>query len=149
MTTALQVARHLVQIACADEDPLTHLRLQKLLYYVQGWSLAIRNRPMFADRIEAWVHGPVVPAVWQKFTKHGRQVILPDQERAAVGLTPGEQDFVARVWDAYKDFSAFRLRAMTHNEPPWKKARRGLPSDHYSGEEITQQFLREYFSSLN
>src|SRR5688572_9971276 len=58
--SALDVARYLIQLAAAEDEPeeLSHLRLQKLLYYVQGWSLAQRGEAMFPDRIEAWAHGP-------------------------------------------------------------------------------------------
>lgn len=63
MASAYEVAQHLIRLAEFEEEPdyLTHLRLQKLLYYVQAWSMAMRSRPMFPERIEAWGHGPVVP----------------------------------------------------------------------------------------
>src|SRR5689334_12279943 len=64
--SAMDVAKFLIYLsACEDEpDYVSHLRLQKLLYYVQGWSLALRGKPMFVERIEAWAHGPVVKNVY-------------------------------------------------------------------------------------
>ena len=62
MAAAMDVVRYLVELAGPNEEgePMTHMRLQKLLYYVQGWHMAWYGRPLFAERIEAWQHGPVV-----------------------------------------------------------------------------------------
>lgn len=145
-TTALQAARCLIRIAEADGDPLTHLRLQKLLYYVQGWSLAVRNRPIFGDRIEAWSWGPVVPRVWRKFKQYGDTHIISSQdEPAAQNLSEKDRSFIGRVWDAYKEFSAFKLSDMTHQEPPWRDAREGLPDSSPSTAEISLGAMRTYF----
>src|SRR5271163_1555007 len=77
MSTAMKVALHLVNLANSGEepDPLTHLRLQKLLYYAQGWYLGIFGRALFTNRIEAWRHGPVVPDVYKELKKHGGATI--------------------------------------------------------------------------
>lgn len=55
MTTAEAVARHFIFLAAQMEEPtpLTHMQVQKLVYYAQGWSLAIDGRPMFPSVIEA------------------------------------------------------------------------------------------------
>lgn len=52
-------------------DVITNLKLQKLVYYAQGFSLALCGRPLFAERIEAWQHGPVCPALFAKYEKSG------------------------------------------------------------------------------
>ena len=69
MITALEVAKYLIQLAAnpADEDaePMTHMRVQKLLYYAQGWHVGIFGRTLFADPLQAWKNGPVVPAVYE------------------------------------------------------------------------------------
>lgn len=149
MAKAIDVARYLIRLASAENEPepLSNMRLQKLLYYVQGWSLAHRNKPMFSDRVEAWPYGPVVPPVYGKFKVHGRGAI-PESEGSDSGLTQEEADFVGEVWEAYKEFSAIALYKMTHGEPPWKNARKGLPPEAPSKAEITNSSMREFFSSL-
>ncbi len=84
MASAYEVARCLVRLAAHDEEPdyLTNLRLQKLLYYAQAWSLAMRDKPLFDDRIEAWPSGPVVPSVFDRFLGLGRRSLLPDDVEA-------------------------------------------------------------------
>ena len=91
MTTALDAARYLVRLGFTPDEPedsdfLCPLRVQKLLYYVQGWSLGINDVPMFSERIEAWAHGPVVRDLYaapprlegDDHRSAGRLGVLPD-----------------------------------------------------------------------
>ena len=70
MATAIDVARYIVTFFQEAGDPVSNLKLQKLLYYVQGWSLALDNKPAFQDRLEAWVHGPVQSSVYGTFKSY-------------------------------------------------------------------------------
>jgi uncharacterized phage-associated protein len=148
--SAIDVARMLVYLAACEEEPdyLTHLRLQKLLYYVQGWSLAMRNKPMFNGRIEAWAHGPVVKEVYFALAVHGSRPIMPDAIGVPETLTTGEMEFIQSVWESYKRFSAGSLREMSHKEAPWVDARNGLSPAERCEHEITHDAMRRFFSSL-
>src|SRR4051794_29210853 len=110
--TADQAAEYLVALSQDAGDPVTNLKLQKLLYYAQGWYLALNNDPLFNDRIEAWPHGPVVPRVYGRF-KHWRWD--PISEAIA---SPQLRDKVAahlkEVMDVFGIYSAFQLERMTH-----------------------------------
>ncbi|MFD2419431.1 Panacea domain-containing protein [Amycolatopsis pigmentata] len=65
---ASTVAKWFVAWAEADDEAtLSNLKLQKLLYYAQGHYLALTGRPLFDDEIQAWSHGPVVPAVYRQW----------------------------------------------------------------------------------
>jgi uncharacterized phage-associated protein len=151
MARAKEVARFLIQVAANSDEPdyLTNLRLQKLLYYVQAWSLVMRGKPMFAERIEAWVHGPVVREVYGTYASNGANVITPE----AVGdedfdLAADEKEFVGSVWESYKGYSASKLREMTHQEDPWRNAREGYgPADNCNAE-VTTKSIREYFQDI-
>lgn len=149
MTNAMEVAKFLIYLASCEQEPdfLTHLRVQKLLYYVQGWSLALRDQPMFTDRIEAWAHGPVVKAVYEELKKFSNLPINPD-EVGKYEVSEEDGNFIISVWEAYKAHSSTSLRDMTHEEAPWKEARRGLPPEANSNAEITPASMKEYFSSL-
>jgi uncharacterized phage-associated protein len=151
MARAYEVARYLVRLAADEEEPdfLTHLRLQKLLYYVQAWSLAQRGTPLFSEQIQAWANGPVVREVYSRFRDIGRRPILPEDMEPDREIDLDEEDraFVAAVWESYKGFSAWSLREMTHEEAPWLDARRGLgPADRCENE-ITHDAMREYFTT--
>lgn len=147
MPSAFDVAYHLIHLAGGgkEPDPLTNLRLQKLLYYVQGWALAALGRPMFEERIEAWTYGPVVEKVYQHFKEHGRELISPEQVPTPDGVGDEDRAFIEAAWEAYKRYSASALVAMTHEEGPWLEARKGLGPEVQSDEEITPDALRRWF----
>ena len=68
MISAFNVADYfLVQQDEDAGDLISNMKLQKLLYYAQGYFLAIANEPLFHERIYAWTHGPVVPKVYHKY----------------------------------------------------------------------------------
>jgi uncharacterized phage-associated protein len=145
------VAKELVALSFAGDeaDPLTNLRLQKLLYYAQAWSLVVRESELFSEDLEAWRHGPVVPKVYHALPDGQKaSQITPDMFATAPDLPPEEAEFVARVWESYKQHSALQLSKMTHAESPWVKAWGDRPSDGtgndpISVEEIEKHFFRE------
>jgi uncharacterized phage-associated protein len=147
MASPIEVSRFLIHLAAAEEEPefLTHLRLQKLLYYAQGWSLALRGKSLFSSRIEAWKHGPVVRSVYRVFADYDWQPIHPGGVPEAEGLTAEEQDFLVALWERYKPFSASKLREMTHAEAPWCDARNGLDPLDEGNAEITEDALSRHF----
>src|SRR5262245_37160312 len=127
MTTPIEVAKHFLRLAQAEADepePITHLRLQKLLYYAQGWALAFRGQPLFSGRLEAWQHGPVSPEPYQYFRRFGNQPIPWDSFAEEQSEIPDEDGaLIDSVWQSYKAHSATKLRQMTHQETPWLEAR--------------------------
>jgi len=151
MGRATEVARYLVHLAANSEEPdyLTNLRLQKLLYYVQAWSLVMRKKAMFPEKIQAWVHGPVVREAYKRFASKGDAPILPeDIGSAEFSLARAEKGFIASVWESYKGYSASKLREMTHQEDPWINARKGYGPADACAEEITVDAIREYFADV-
>lgn len=121
MLTCMEVANYL--LSKTDEeagDVISNLKLQKLVYYVQGFSLAMNNRPMFEEDIYAWQHGPVVPSLYHNFKDNGAFGI-PKPVDFDVSTIPAEdRELMDEVYDVYGQFSAWKLRNMTHEEAPWK-----------------------------
>ena len=147
MASAYDVAKQLIHLAGAEEEPdlLSHLRLQKLLYYVQGWSLAMRDKPMFIGRIEAWANGPVVKKLYPKFAAYGFRSIPLEDIGHPKSLTHDEMQFICQVWKSYRSFSASSLREMTHSEAPWIEARGETAPGARSSAEITHASLKKFF----
>lgn len=147
MNKATQIARYLIKRAAKESERefLTPLRLQKLLYYVQGWSLALRGNPIFNDPIEAWVHGPVVSSVYDEYKCYEDKPIMPTEVSEPEMLTDDEMAFINSIWEHYKRFSAIELRNMTHEELPWLKAREGYGCEQRSTEEIPQTVIVQFF----
>jgi uncharacterized phage-associated protein len=148
MARAFDVAKCLIHLAATEDEPdfLTHLRLQKLLYYVQGWSLTLRKKAMFPEEIQAWAHGPVVVSVYPKFADFGNGPIDPTKVGRHENVTKTEAEFIAQVWDAYKGYSASSLREMTHREAPWRDARAGYRPADACKEVISHSAMRRFFS---
>jgi uncharacterized phage-associated protein len=121
---------------------MTHLKLQKLLYYCQGFALVLLGRPLFENVIEAWKHGPVVPDVYHEFKEWGNGIITDLGPGNPFALSDEERELIDEVYEVYGEYSALRLRNQTHNEPPWQDAiDRSDPT-------ITKQALLDFFPSL-
>ena len=140
---ANEVADYLLHFSSGCGDSLTNLKLQKLLYYAQGWHLALIDEPLFDEPIQAWVHGPAVRAVYNRFKGYGNNSIpcpsvepaLPDEVKA----------HLKDVLNAYGHLSAWQLERLTHEEEPWVNARAGLPDDQPSQAEISVDDMKRFF----
>jgi uncharacterized phage-associated protein len=138
--TAHEIARYFVSLVDEEAgDSITNLKLQKLLYYAQGVNLALNDEVMFPDPIEAWTHGPVVPNVYRAYKEHRGEPI--PVERVNLEKYPEElRGLLDEVNDVFGQFSAAKLRAMTHSEPPWRDTAPGLV--------ISPQSMRAYFKTV-
>jgi uncharacterized phage-associated protein len=152
MASALEVARFLIRLAAPrddeDADCLCHMRMQKLLYYVQGWHLAACGTPLFEGRIEAWKHGPVVREIYPVFRDFGYQALPPKEGEDSPNLSLKEKEFVRSIWEEYKKYSATALREMTHQEGPWLAARGNAGPEERCDAEITHGSMRAFFLPL-
>ncbi|WP_231961793.1 Panacea domain-containing protein [Algibacter lectus] len=123
------------------------MKLQKLVYYSQAWSLVWDDKPLFDSKIEAWVDGPVVPDLYQehkgKFT-----VSIDDFNGDVSNLSSDNISTIDEVLKAYSDKNAQWLSDLTHMEDPWLNARKGLLGSQRGNNEITLDSMGEYYSSL-
>ncbi|MDD9339209.1 MAG: DUF4065 domain-containing protein [Providencia heimbachae] len=119
MLTCFDVADYFLS-RCNDEngDLISNLKLQKLVYYSQGFSLALLNEKLFSEKIEAWMHGPVVPMLYDKYKKYGN-LSLPFEGVYKEKFTEEQLELLDEIYCLYGQFSAWKLRDMTHNEAPW------------------------------
>ena len=126
------------------------MKLQKLLYYSQVWSLAWSGFPLFTDRIEAWTNGPVVRSL---YAVHRQEFLInPSRFLGYRGepLTEKQKETVDRVLQFYGDKSSHWLSNLTHMEDPWKNARleKGLTDAERSQVEITPAAIMKYYSAI-
>jgi uncharacterized phage-associated protein len=153
MLSALDVAKHLIRVGYDPDHPeesvhICPLRLQKLLYYCQGWSLALLGRKLFDEPIQAWVEGPVVRSVYDQF-KGSRSPIQPDLIGEPDGsLTKTEAALVEMVWKEYGRYTPRELVDKTHSEPAWSEARGGLPPTTRSTARLSEETMSFFFEKL-
>ena len=142
MAALIQVAAYFLNKVNIDDagDLVSNLKLQKLMYYAQGFSLALFEQPLFVEEIHAWQHGPVVPALYHQFKEYGSGAISTPDEFDPDSLSVKQQELLDEVYDVYGQFSAWKLRNMTHDEPPWQEAMG-------TGSIISQQSMKDYFKT--
>lgn len=143
MATVLDVAAYIL----AKHGPMTSMKLQKLVYYSQAWSLVWDERPLFRSRIEAWANGPVAPALYQ--IHRGKfKVKAGDIPGDTMKLSQSERETVRAVLSHYGRRKSQWLSDLTHRERPWRSARNGLSPGDRSSVEISHAAMHEYYSSL-
>ncbi|MBX7259669.1 MAG: DUF4065 domain-containing protein [Candidatus Hydrogenedentes bacterium] len=143
MATAHDVAAFILQ----RKGPMTAMKLQKLVYYSQAWSLAWDDAPLFDEVIEAWANGPVVPEL---FDVHRGQYTVRDWPKGnPSSLSQVQLETINAVLDFYGDKNSRWLSDLTHNEDPWKDARKGLSPNDRGSSVITHDAMAWYYQSLS
>ncbi len=121
-------------------DTISNLKLQKLVYYAQGFALAILGHALFEEKIEAWQHGPVVPELYQKYKSYGAGGIPMPEHVDYSKFSKEVQKLLDDVYYVYGQFSAWKLRNMTHEETPWKTTANNAT--------IPLPVMQDYFKTL-
>lgn len=144
---ALDVAEYFIDKANKDKEPITNKKLQKLVYYSQVWSVVLYKKPLFHEKIEAWVHGPAIKSLYVKYKDFGfnpiKKEISPSKIKAINSKT---KELLDSVWDVYGKFPAGYLELLTHSEKPWRDARAGLENHASSDAEITIASMQIFYS---
>ncbi|NHC34694.1 Panacea domain-containing protein [Scytonema millei] len=138
MIDCFNVARYFIVRAYEDgiEAEMTNMKVQKLLYYTQSLHLALYDEPLFGDEMQAWRYGPVCPPAYRFYSEfEANQLPIPSID-SLLQISEGTKKLLEEVWENFGGYHAYRLSDMTHVEFPWKKARKGLPSDARSTEPI-------------
>lgn len=139
--TASDVAKYLIEKAARG---IPQIKLQKLLYYCQVASLVWDDAPLFDDRIEAWISGPVVVDFWRRHKTDAwiRSVADGDTTR----LTNAARETIDAVWMHYGKYTPEQLVELAHRDEPWKQARDKARSDERPSVQITDDVMREAYS---
>lgn len=146
------IADYVILSLNSDENyPLINLKLQKLIYYIQAWSLGINGESLFNARFEAWVHGPVCIELYNRFrnTKNLYSVITNSDvlnHSAKDVIQPNDVEFVDYILENYARCSCTQIEAMTHNEKPWIEARKGYEPMERCQVQITNEMMKTYYA---
>lgn len=126
---------------------MTAMKLQKLVYYSQAWSLVWDDRPLFDEPIQAWANGPVCPDLYD--AHRGRFSVRPGQIGGDLArLDDTARETVDIVLDFYGGKTAKWLSDLTHSEQPWMDAREGLDDGDRSSRVISTAAMVEYYGAL-
>lgn len=119
-------------------------KLQKLCYYAQGWCAGLTGKKLFENDLEAWVHGPVCPELYDEYKSYGYNDIPKIENNTINDELKG---IVEQIYRIYGKLDGDQLEELTHQETPWINARKGLESWEPSNEIIQFSDLKEYFSN--
>jgi uncharacterized phage-associated protein len=164
---ALAVGNCFLDLAEEARERLSPMKLQKLVYYAHGWHLALTDRPLLDEQIQAWSFGPVVRSLYNEFREAGAGEITtravrffcPDPSRpleiqACVCTLEdaGEPDvefvkaLLRRVWETYGNYSATQISNMTHvPDGPWAEVSRRFQGRIPKYATIPDETIKAYF----
>jgi len=141
MEKAIDIANRLISLSEPEfGDSITNLKLQKLLYYTQGFHLALYGERFFEEDIHAWQYGPVVPIIYDAFKQKGAEPILLAPETKYKTFNEDQEDLLKEIYSVYGQFSALKLMNMTHEESPWLSTPQA--------EVITDEKLLDHFNKF-
>ena len=132
--------------------PVSHMKLQKLVFFLHAWTLALREAGSLVDgKPEAWPYGPVFDGLYHELKSYGASNIgaylteLNPATGQMAAMVPSRADtefyqFLDQVWDRYGGFSALQLSALSHEAGgPWAQAR----ANH--AKLIDDEVIRDYY----
>lgn len=123
------------------------MKLQKLMYYCQAWSLVWDEKPLFPEDIQAWAQGPAIPALYERHKgqfKIDPETILGNCKE----LKDWQKETIDAVLETYGSKPSQWLNDLTHMEDPWKNARRSLSPRERGNQIISWNSMAEYYGSL-
>lgn len=141
--SAIDVAKFILK----KQGRMSAMKLQKLIYYCQAWSLVWDERPLFREKIKAWANGPVVPELYHEH-KGRFNVDAQHINGGLAALDSKARETIDAVMKFYGDKTGQWLSEVTHHEQPWLDARRGLKPGERGSSEITHAAMSEYYGSL-
>lgn len=126
---------------------MSTMKLQKLCYYAQAWSLVWDDAPLFDEDFQAWANGPVCSKLF--FKTQGKYSVKAEDETGGEGNLSAEQkDTIDKVVEYYGEHDAQWLSQLTHMEDPWIQARAGMPAGAGCENVITKESMAMYYGGL-
>lgn len=144
MATVYDVAKYVLR----KTGKITTMKLQKIVYYCQAWSLAWDDVPLFKEDFEAWANGPVCPKL---FERHKGKFVVDERlfkGRNDYDFSINEIETMDKVIEYYGDRDPQWLSELTHKEAPWKHARKGCAPGQYCTTNISKEDMRQYYGGL-
>lgn len=135
-----------------SKAPMTQKKLQKLVYYAYAWTLTLLNddednlnNKLFDEQIQAWVHGPVCPALYDQYRGMGWKTIPQGTCDESI-FEPDVLDVLEQVWDVYGKLNGNQLENICHQEQPWREARRGYSENQPSKRALDDKIIYQYYN---
>lgn len=147
---SIAIANYFIGKSFSTGVPMVPLKLVKMVYLAHGWHLAIKEKPLIGEAIQAWKYGPSIPSVYQEFSKYGTDQIT-QLGSIKLGVLPiiaqddGETlKLLERIWEVYSNFTPLELSTITHQkDTPWEKIKNG---ENWNEQKIIpNNLIQQYF----
>ena len=143
---ALKVATQILWIAHQDGRLFTPMQLIKLTYIAHGWTLGLLEKSLFADTVEAWKYGPVIPEVYHKYKRFGYSHISVRLKDSRTSFDQVPYSILNRVVDEYGKYDGLHLSGLTHQPgSPWDLTIK----QHGEGAPISSDVIHKYYKDLS
>ena len=140
MYDILDVCKYIINYSNKKGYGVSCLKLQKLLYFIQGYFMIIKDEPCYHEKIEAWDFGPVVPLAYQEYKQYA-STDIPSVNFQNDSILKEDKTLMANMIDIFANHTAEDLVAITQKQEPWKNV-----YSKYQTNEITTDSLKEYFT---
>lgn len=139
--SALSISQYVINHEWDENRPVSNLRLQKLLYFIQACFYASRGYGCFRDKIEAWDFGPVIPSVYRKYKKYGSCIIIDKAANLIKDISDEDKEMIDLILNVSAEFTTTDLVKLSKDQDPWKNAYTPLFEN-----EITEEQMKNYFA---
>lgn len=143
MANVFDVAKYILK-SCGS---MSTMKLQKLCYYCQAWSLVWDDEPLFKEEFQAWANGPVCKELFSH-TQGQYSVSYDDELGNENNLSYEQKATIDSVLEHYAPHDAQWLSQLTHMEDPWQQARKGVALGFGCSNIITKESMAMYYGSL-
>ena len=139
-------ANYFLKIVDRDSgSTITPLKLQKILYYAQGYYLALYNKSLFKEDFQAWAHGPANPGIYNKYKDVGYDAIDEPDPKEVIKFDSETSNFLSDIWNTFGIYDGKYLEELTHKEEPWIKAREGYEPGEKCNVVIKKEDMQAFF----
>ena len=142
------IAEWLIYTAYHDGNPLTQLKLHKVMFFAQGFHLALKDMPLFQRDFQAWKFGPVLKTIYDKYKHNGMDELIPLSDAPPPNISDSDTEAILlKVYELFGRMGSTKLVNLTHDpNGPWK---RHYHSDYIINDEIIpKDEIKEYFKKL-
>lgn len=111
------------------KENMNHKKLQKLCYYAYVWHYTFYEERLFEERFQAWIHGPVAPSLYKKYSHFSwKEIEATEFVSPAILENENVLGLLKEVYENYEELTGEELEFLSQEEEPWLEARKGLAS---------------------
>ena len=146
-STIYLISKHII----SKTEDITPLALQKLLYYIEGFSLALLEQDLFETNCEAWIHGPVYREIYDRFSYYSYHAIEKEEFQGYMELKKLDESTLKLIDEVIRCFGCYSgkiLEKMTHLTVPWQKARSDVEAKEASTQVIEKDEMKKFFKQV-